>query len=681
MSTPLLNQLIDGPPSVFSIQFKNWANSLCLELEEYLLRRPINYTNYYVHSTGSISGTGSQWDPISVSGIPSKLGNNTRFWFAAGDNLVFHSGISLIGYSNVVVDAYGDISRLGKPRLHNFTTQLNQSSGWFQYAAGGPNVYAITGVYPTRIGMIREYGSNAKKFTPPQYLTTLTAVSGSIRSWLWSAASGGALFVNFGVNPNTLNFEICPETPQDGFKINGNGSYVRNIIVDGMGCMSSSAGDSYGFRSTAVGTSINGFFNCEAYFNGRHNIGHTADNPSSGIVFFQDCTTGYCNNIAAGGANEYVSYSPAGANVGVYHRCKSIFGDCPTAANIPNSGQAGGASSFYAHTNGSTNVARLLLWNECAGLDSGIPGAVPPNGNVTAANLPGSTGNFLSARSFVVDHVVNHSGASVYGLPGNLHYINPYYKFVARGNDTTLLSSFSNLAGLYINPIFDIVDIRTSVGSRPLFSYNVTQSNAIIYNGHIQYAGSGAGSAVISWDDLGDIGSGLRMTNTILSNVGAKTMLVGGINNATNLLNNAFYRVIPTGTFLSPSGTEPGYDDPSCLSITLSTQPTLLNMPTSGSILYSSGTVSAYGFNLEYDFNWRKRSPNFMTIGPFQEEYKYTTSTVDVVKQAKTGETVAVIRGKVAQGGINYGTKQPYSKKDNYNGLENKLTNRFDESP
>lgn len=219
----------------------------------------------------------------------------------------------------------------------------------------------------------------------------------------------GDLYINAGGNdPNDLDFEVMPDFNDhtEGWSSNSNGNgniyYLADVLFEGHGVSpyQDASRGIYNVHPGVRGPDIFVAERVEAYYNGRHAIGHTNGSNDGGIFVLKDCAAGY----GSIDSTSYVSFSGGNGLESHYEGTSNPFGKLPSNGYSSTYGPVwpGGPanSGLYAHTAGGL-LGLVTVWDhEFGDLRGTYPRATYELGDITAANLPGTETDISSLRAF-----------------------------------------------------------------------------------------------------------------------------------------------------------------------------------------------------------------------------------------------------------------------------------------
>lgn len=690
---------VGEPPHLGSGEFKTWCENLINHRWGYC--NGARSTTYYVASGGAFGNTGlTQLDPIPFHKIPSLLGSDREFLLKRGDEFIYNSGLATsASHTNIRFAEYGD-SQLPKPMISAFTLRYPSGTQWIALP-GTTQTFYLSGIAPSApISWIREYPSEIQRLSPFRYRSTLAGVNSSPNSFSYFAASGGVVIFNCsGIPPSNRNIEMVMDN-QLAIELAGDMTAWNNIDVHGFGCNTSIGATSYGIIMRSSGNAVIAVSGAEVYYAGRHNfamLGPGGASAAGGIGLFTHCKAGYPNDQAREGYSHWVGYSSQGDHEYILNSCETKFGALPDDINLPGSGdsyiQAGlqvNTGNIYAHTSNKTTKSRLILiYDHQTTASSGYQGATTANGICffDPNNTPGIESDISTYRSFVVNYRSILPFGQSMAFPPRVAFINSRWQTrleTAGTNDATIAAGSASGGGIYINCIWDYYMGRVAAVARQTLIKSDTNPTTMKFrNCRISFTDTINSASNNYWgvmsDDAGSSGVGITIANTIITRSGAKPAVVGTINAPTALLHNAFYNIVSSGENRI-LGFEPGYDATGNNSVTLvGAYPPLLGVPSSGSQLYASGSLAPFDFTLGYDYNWNRRAPSFMSIGPFQEAYSPpgggggpdVVLIIDPTRPTRVGGIVTFLGG-------GFGTKSMGPSVDPA-GYSERLNNRFDD--
>jgi hypothetical protein len=551
--------------------------------------------NYYIclhHSIGAwclLLGTpytGSSWN-----GQTGWFGSNTATTFS---NCAFPNAL----------DGTVTSTPNGYPVAAVAMANPTYNPAWIRNAARRFDAYAWMG---TAAAMTAGGGQAAA------VATAIAAVASTPYSWFYDPTTGNIHVNANGVNPGTINWEYSDSQSiqSHGANITGNG-YVFAMRFDGWGCgpaLGSSYNEYWGIVSTG-GTGTSGVAeDCEAYYNGMHNIG--SDGAGGGAFAAINCVGGLTNNTDAAGTSAFVGFSVAGGNETVLWNCTQRFGDLPWSGG-PLAGWTAG-SVFVTHGSAGT-IAMALLWGTRTTAETCWANATWGSGffGLNDPNLPGTAGSPATLTTWAVGssyevpsapYCGNQSAATKAALINSKQRIT----LTSLGSVGAARIVWSNY-GLSINESADIVDPDGGpTGTRLIVPVGQ------MVNGALRITCANPATVVQLDPDTGENGLPAgTITNCVFSAVGAAaTSAITANVPAANCSYNAW-----SGFEDNRAGAEAG-------KITLNASVDPAAIPDGGSALYGAGTAgtaitNAIGGALEYDTNWNLRNLYAPAIGTIE---------------------------------------------------------------
>lgn len=393
---------------------------------------------------------------------------DTAFYFKRGDEWLEDLGMKAgRTIDNFAVLDYGD-SNDAKPLFSAFTIQF--TSGWTLVTG---TTYKRT---ETRgLAWLRD---NAKKLkaTYQCYNQADVETYGSVSAQethdvsgaFWYDKVGDELFVNFGVDPNTITIETLLGTGSNdigsrkcGVSISGDGCYCRNIRADGYGLpLTSDASTATQTTGMKCGGGVDDsivFQGCESYWSGSHTFTYNSGvEGGGGGAFFTliDCKTGWTQNNGLAG-NTSFNYFHSGSNAAngeaIFHQCEALYGTLPDRTkNTKNGGRA-----FYGHTNGGTNKISLALFYKC--LVPEVKWSPADFGAIN--NLDNATGFAYTAEGIdkvrQIEYGTQFLGTAFEGSFTNNIQVNCYYRMKSTNSAQEAFYN-SQARGLAVNSIYDV---------------------------------------------------------------------------------------------------------------------------------------------------------------------------------------------------------------------------------
>lgn len=578
-------------PSPTSFAWRTWYSRLLTSRIAYCdVTR--NQTFYFAQAGNDSTGNGTQAAPYKTlakaQAVHDASNGNIALLFNKGDEWNETTGLD-ITKNNVTVGAYGTGA---KPLFSTFANAL-AASGWTQ--AGVTDRWTRT--ISTAVGWLRETGNDTKLFSPMRRVESTGAVESTPRSWYWAS---NTLHVNYGtgLNPNSATFSWTAQIADDGITASGDGILIDGVRFDGWGCIANTQSTNWGIKLLNTGTDLIVVRNCEAFYNGRHNIGQETA-TTGGICVFTGCSVGYCEDSGTN-VSPYIAYSRDGSNEAIFDTCVTRFGQLPNGSLDPSAYT--GCNAFYAHAN-STNTVGLVVWYGCsctyeAGLTSPMFAAPSAYGDLN--NFPGTDSDLSTYRvlnvGFTCSSLPSTMTVAYLGFPARQANINCNFAIQIGGTNLNM-SGFAT-GGMSINCIFDLSE--HAEGTFPGRNLLVNPTPVHLFSHcHFRCNTGNSGKTFYLAYDTGVV-TGVKIANSIINKVGARPVDPNITNAASNLLANASYSAS------NVSG------DPYL--VTLSASPAASAAP---SQCQNAGRRGAFGLTVEFDVNWRPRS-DLYSIGPVE---------------------------------------------------------------
>lgn len=374
--------LVGPPPAATTFAFRRWYFDL---LKARMAEAPVDRaTTYHFDAVDGDDSTGdgsaaSPWRTLvkaqQVHDDWTPDAGGLALLLRRGQVFRSNSGLN-ISKDHVTVAGYGDGAR---PQVSRFTLELPPGGGgWIQVSG----THYKRGPALTTIGWVRRQDAS---LAPPRRMTDAAGVTATMHSW-WYDPVSLELHVNLGADPDSMAFEAVYANSDDGIVVSGDGCRIDGIRCDGWGVNpNNTTVQRYGIKTTVTAHDAVVISHCDAYYNGRHNMGHYAPavNASGGMATFVNCRAGW-TLADVSGETAFVGYTYDGAT-------ELIFHDCATAdAHLPQSDRTHprNAALKTHQAGGHPPHALILCWGFTveASAHGFVRGAVL-DGAPTAANL------------------------------------------------------------------------------------------------------------------------------------------------------------------------------------------------------------------------------------------------------------------------------------------------------
>lgn len=604
------NPVFNMPPNIATdfMSWLQWKNNRMAQFQAHCPRD--RGTTYYFANSGDDSlGDGSQGNPWATRGkaktIVAATTGNVRCRFKRGD--IFRENLDWnCSINNVTVDDYGT----GALPIITQATQQYLSAGWSLsvgnlYVRAETNDIAWVLIQSDRLGETR-----GQTLSWQDSLAHVTSVSNSF----WWDSSLNLLYVNLGgQNPNTFNMEGIVSNGNNGIAFSGDGCRAQNIVFYGFGLnRTSAATQCQGCTSYGNGTNANYFNYCEAYYSGTHVMAHYA-NVSGGHAMFNNCTVGYGRLDGSLSMSAFNFYAAAGG-----HECWVLnstikYGGLPSYewsfATLKKAGQA-----FYGHT--SSGNAALCVAYMCT-----VTASIQPCSMIGSFNnVPTTSAVITACRSYVVTVTRPTSGYtapdSILITSDTVYYaVQDYYQMVD-GGIAALAGGTPPSNFWLINSYLECNATAFTGGNLGLTNFSGGSLDIKMYIWHSQIKWKNViNTTSLSVDiftcfnsnALPDAAANMRnstLINSIYShNQSTSGYYLGMYNDATHLINNAYYNVTQSSNTVRGFNNDAGKQTPA-------SEP-VLNASQSAYLLHGSTSLM-----LPFDMNNKVRSVSPPDIGP-----------------------------------------------------------------
>ena len=601
---------------------------------------------YFSNAGNDTTGDGSAGNPYAtVAKAQSLMGNGKEFRFRYGDIFKETNALS-VSNTGVVCRAYafgGRTAKDGLPIISKF--QADYSSGGWALTAAQTYTYERTDANAATVAWVREKNSIGQQ-TVYRKVTSIAEVESNAGSWY---ATGTTVYIHPHDDRNPTSdgrvYESVLNNAINGILVTGDLVYIRELRFDGWGCNSSSASAFYGIQVSSAGaTKAIVVDRCEAYYNGRHNLGLTCGGAGCQMLW-DHCKAGW---TTPNGDTPLVDYSANGSHVCMWEEPHVVAGNLPIGANTwyP---YASGCSAWVCHT-GSGTVSFTCMYKPTI-----VDGPFGCGWVGSCQNAPNCDSDVTLARAFIVEvrlrlrdfpsyiEGLKKPWSNVTGLtflqqgnPYNIH-INCWFdcRFLGASNAPTASYALMNsIDGYFVNPVFEgsfntDSQVGGTSGIRSWFFGAVANEKGKFWNGwfHIRTRGpgrTGMEGQCASNNNLTYCSPDMKFRNCVFT---AQTdngvSFYFALNNnkdasgnpqvgdARSMLNNAY------GCNAGKTDTYRGYDQ----------DPYLVEIPTNLAIgQYPAGSELASvnqqrlpgGYDLEYDFYWAPRNAANTPRGPFE---------------------------------------------------------------
>lgn len=646
-------------PSPLTLEFKTWYREL-LAARVAEIDLPRSRTIYFSSSgdDGTGLGTiGAPWKTVSKANTEiAASSGDLKVLFRQGDEFASTVGLT-VAKANVTLGAYngGTNSTIGKPPLiHCFTNSVASGSAAWTLDNNGSategDTYSLS--QATAVGYLREktgplnLANDITRLDPYRFFDTLAEVRVNPLSWTWIDADD-KIYVNCGdgVDPNNKSWEYSFRTvaAQNGLLIDAvTGCVVDGLRFDGWGATFDPTATSqfYGIKISGQFAGKNCLVrNCEAYYNGLHNIGNNTN--SGGYITWINCKAGYTTVPTSGawGSQPYIWYSDTTTTLeAIAHNCQARFGVLPYSTY---GRYKYDTSGFYSHDSaGTSSPALMILWGCSEVAEYWRNNWTSCYGGVAINYLAGTDSDLSTFRTFVFDHRTEMQGGKVAFSP-KIFYGNCLWKYNFPSSDTGFDFFGTNpVSGVAVNNIILFNDLAIN-SQRALSTNNASNSlrfwhGSIVVDGTSDDPGSGVKGFGLSAVDMTP--TTFDFCNCLFVKLGTKGF-VSRANGSSKIRYIAGYALQPDNALNGFNYSDHFID---------------LKSPINPFAVVTGDPIVGAGINLglEYDFNWNGR-PETPSIGAVEGNPTAPIGNLDIYNDIlfddKTRRALAVALGsKVA---------------------------------
>lgn len=607
--------LVGPPPLPTTYAFRRWYFDL---LKARLTEAPIerSTTHYFDVVTGNdTTGDGSASNPWKTL-VKAQQVHDAWTQDSGGLALLLHRGQTFPGVTgldiskdHVTVAGYGEGAR---PCVSRFTLQLPSGGGGWTQISG---THYKRGPMLATIAWVRLKDSIV---TPPQRMADAAGVTATTHSW-WYDAGNLELHVNFGVDPNTLDLDGAYANSDDGIIVSGDGCRIDGLRCEGWGMNPDDTSvQRYGIRTTVTDDHGVVVSHCDAYFNGRHNIGQYAApaNASGGMATFVNCRGGWTLADTAG-ETAFVGYTYLGGTELILHDCTAAD------AHLPESGRSYPRNVALKTHQGSGKPphALLICW--------GFTVEQSDYGFVRGAILDGSAPatELEDVRAFNVGErieVCDGRGAGQRLTPSNIVAVNCDWRLRPTTSPLGFVDPATNPAdGWLINSrvAIDLTGNSPTANAWAFYYGSTATAAAHLWHCQFEVIGDGISDVGFARETLindatynGFPNGELRNCIVQLRNVGSSSALCFNAD-AQRMTANA----VSTDTLIDGTDRQRYSIDASHLRIGQDWRPS--GHPVGDMFLAGQGSGVV---RVEFDANWQPRNAMGPTIGPCEPGYAQT---------------------------------------------------------